>query len=140
MIKAYNVMSKGVVSVLASTPIQEAANKMLEKQVSSLVVEKGGKNVGIVTDRDFVKIIAGKEAKKDVGSVMSSPLVKVSFDTELSDVLNTMAEHRIKHLIVEENGKPIGVITLRDILSSAPEFILSYVMEKLTDFDMPSFR
>ncbi|MEE9593936.1 MAG: CBS domain-containing protein [Candidatus Hydrothermarchaeales archaeon] len=140
MIKAYNVMSKGVVSVLASTPIQEAANKMLEKKVSSLVVEKGGKNVGIVTDRDFVKIIAGKEAKKDVGSVMSSPLVKVSFDTELSDVLNTMAEHRIKHLIVEENGKPIGVITLRDILSSAPEFILSYVMEKLTDFDMPSFR
>ncbi len=140
MIKAYNVMSKGVVSVLASTPIQEAANKMLEKKVSSLVVEKGGKNVGIVTDRDFVKLIAQNGKKKDVGSVMSSPIVKVSFDTELSDVLNILSENRIKHIIVEENNKPIGIITLRDILSSAPEFILSYVMEKLTDFDMPSFR
>ncbi len=140
MIKAYNIMSKGVVSVPASTAIKEAASIMIEKEIGSLAVEKGGKTVGIVTDRDFVKLSAGGETKKNVGEIMRSPIVKVSFDAEVIDVLRTMSENRIKHILVEENGRLIGVITLRDIVISAPEFILSYIMEKLTDFDIPSFR
>lgn len=140
MIKAYNVMSKGVVAVPASTSIKEAANLMLQKEIGSLVVEKGGKTVGIVTDRDFVKLMAGDENKKNVGEIMRSPIAKVAFDAEVLDVLRTMSENKIKHVVVEENGKLIGMITLRDIVISAPEFILSYIMEKLTDFDIPSFR
>ncbi len=42
--------------------------------------------------------------------------------------------------MVEENKKLTGIITLKDIVESAPEFILSYVMEKLTDFDIPTLE
>ncbi len=139
MIKAFNMMTTGVVTVLASTSIEEAASRMLKKKVSSLVVEKGGKSAGIVTDRDFVKYAANGASKKDVGSIMNSPIVKIAYDAELTEVLQAMSENHIKHLLVEENNKLIGIITIRDILSSAPEFVLSFVMEKLTDFDMPTF-
>jgi signal-transduction protein with cAMP-binding, CBS, and nucleotidyltransferase domain len=138
MIKAYNVMTKGVVSIPASTPIKEAAKIMLDRGINSLVIERGGKSVGIITSRNFVMHVAGEETKKNVGEIMTSPLVKVPFDAELPEVLRTMSDNGIKHVLVEEGGKLTGVITLRDIVASAPESILSYVMEKLTDFNIPN--
>ncbi len=140
MLKAFNVMTTDVTSVAHNTPLEEVAGIMLEKGIGSLLVEKGGKNAGIVTDRDFVKLTAqGKDAKK-AGDISSSPLIKVQYDSELIEVIKAMAEHRVRHVLVEEDRKVIGVITPKDIIVSAPEFILSFVMEKLTDFDIPSFR
>lgn len=108
-------MSKYVMAVTVSTPIQEAVNTMFEKGRDSPAVEKGGKALGIVTDRDFVELIALDGVKKNMGEILTSPLVKVPLNAELLDVLRTISENRIKHVLVEENRKLTGVITFRNI-------------------------
>ncbi|MEE8167404.1 MAG: CBS domain-containing protein [Candidatus Hydrothermarchaeales archaeon] len=137
MIKAFNIMTKDVVSVSSNISPKEAASLMLEKGVGSLIVEKGGKTAGVVTNRDFVKLTAVDEEASRVGDIMSTPAIKVHADSELIEVLKVMANKKIKHVLVADGSQIMGVITLKDLVVSAPEFILSYVMEKLTDFDIP---
>ena len=123
-----DLMRKKLVTIKESASVQEAANKMKEKNVSSLVVVDGnGRPVGLITERDLVRKICirdihtSKVINKDI---MSSPLITVKSKSLTSEAVDIMLQNNVRHLLVIDNessedvNKPIGMITPLDFTRS----------------------
>jgi len=107
-----------VVDTLTGTTVREAAAKMVEANVGSLLVEMNGKVVGIVTERDVLRrVIAGdKDADTTtVAEIMSSPVQTCTASDEAETCFDILSEHAFRHLAVMDGDEPLGVISLRDV-------------------------
>ena len=123
-----DLMRKKIETIKESASVQEAANKMKEKNVSSLVVVgKNDKPLGLITERDLVRkvcindIYTSKIINKDI---MSSPLITVKSKSLTSEAVDIMLQNNVRHLLVIDNessedvNKPIGMITPLDFTRS----------------------
>ena len=102
-----------------STTVQEAAKKMTQLAIGSLLVEdQNGELAGIVTDNDLrTKVVAqGLSYDVPVAKVVSSPLKFISDDALAFDVLLQMMNQQVHHLVVQRDNKVVGVITAHDIM------------------------
>ncbi|UII19802.1 DUF294 nucleotidyltransferase-like domain-containing protein [Fulvivirga ligni] len=102
-----------------SSPAYEAAAIMEEQKISCLFVTDGDKYVGYVTDillRN--KIIADrKDASTPVGEIMEGPIFKIAKEALIYEAILMMFNHKIRYVLVEEEGKTIGVISRNKLLS-----------------------
>lgn len=111
-----NVISKNVIVVDVNNSIYEVANIMKQYDIGFVPVSKDNKIIGVLTDRDIVvKILANKDDK--IESYLSSP-ISIDIDKNLEDALELMRKHKIKRLLVKENEKLVGIISLSDILNT----------------------
>lgn len=98
------------------------ARKMQAEGVSSLIVEKAGQAVGIVTDRDLRnKIVAQGKSPETVTAeaIMGSPLIQLPRHAPLHAALLEMARRGIHRIVVsDETGKAIGILSQSDILKT----------------------
>jgi CBS domain-containing protein len=102
--------------------VQEAAKKMKDKNVSSLiVVDVNGKPQGLVTERDLVRKVCINDVSTSAVTnkeVMSSPLITINSNLSSSVAADTMLQNNVRHLLVVANknnvNKPIGIITPLD--------------------------
>jgi CBS domain-containing protein len=112
------LMTANPTCLSANTPIREAARQMREKDIGDVVVEKDGRLLGLVTDRDIVvrAVAQGKDVDNtDLESICSKDLASVSPDQTDEDVVRLMREKSIRRVPVVENGKVIGIISLGDL-------------------------
>lgn len=105
---------------------QAAAKRMAEHDVGSLVVmDEYDRPVGIVTDRDFaVRLVAnGLDAgETKVAEIMTVPLHAVAEETPIESTLSGMAGAGVRRsVVVDGNGKLIGIVALDDILELLAE-------------------
>lgn len=106
------------ISCTPDTTIKDAAIKMEEEGVSSLLVQEGGKLLGIVTDRDMrSRVVArGVDTQLPVTKVVTeNPRCATSQDLAFEAML-WMAELRIHHLPIVDNGRISGIVTAADIM------------------------
>jgi CBS domain-containing protein len=99
--------------------VREAAEKMRAKKVGALLVREWGKDVGIVSEADFVrKVVAlGKNPDEaQVQEIMSYPLISIDIDQNAQDANDLMAEKRIRHLFVTQKGEVVGILSVRDLV------------------------
>jgi len=113
-----SIMSSPVVTVLFNEPVKVAVSKMIEYQVGSVVVMSGGLPVGIVTERDLLKIMAeGRDPNKILTSeVMSKPLVTVGPDAPVTQAIALMKEKAIRRIPIVKENKLIGIVTEKEII------------------------
>jgi len=114
-----DVMTKSLVTVAPSASVREAARKMFEKRVGSvLIVGDDGRLLGIFTERDLVKVVAeGKPLETPVSEVMSKDLVVAKESDSVASVASRMLEKWIRHMpVVDDSGKPVGIVSIRDVL------------------------
>ena len=107
-------MQKDVVIMEASETVATAIKTMLEKNVWSLVLSKGGLPVGFVTERDLIRRCFAKGFDPEhshLESVMSSPLVTAEPDTPLIQIMALMTEKKIRRVYIVDNGQIVGRIT-----------------------------
>jgi len=104
------------------TELYYVARKMLECDVGAIpVVEstESMKPIGIITDRDIVvRAVARRQEPQSLHAedCMSSDVVCLSGDTELSDALKTMEKKQIRRLlVVDESGRCCGIVAQADI-------------------------
>ena len=112
-------MTKGVISIDPDDYVTQAAKKMTEFDIASLVVVKGYIPFGVVTEKDIVKKVVSKGIDPDkvtVGEIMSVEMYKVEASESIADAFIKMAKHGIRHLLVEEQGKLVGVFSLKNYL------------------------
>lgn len=96
----------------------EAARMLHEHRVGALLVQIDGYLVGIVSERDFIsKVILDHGASKQtkVSEIMTRELVTVSRDETVVNCIALMKAHHIRHLPVVEEGRPVGIVSLRDL-------------------------
>jgi CBS domain-containing protein len=115
------IMTEKLVTITASSSAQEAAIKMTENNISSLVVTNGNnKSVGIVTERDLVTRVCVHDASSKnttLENIMSSPLVTIDALSSVEVAADIMSQNGVRHLLVvkdEDISKPLGIITSSD--------------------------
>jgi diguanylate cyclase (GGDEF)-like protein/PAS domain S-box-containing protein len=119
MRKIEQVMTPGVVTVSGDTPISEALAAMAGPGISCVVVERDRRPLGILTERDIVRLVANDVdlANASVGSAMSSPVVVVKIGTTVHKATLLMKKERIRRVVVvDRDGLIEGIITQSDIV------------------------
>lgn len=97
-----------------------ALQLMAEKNVGALLVTKGEKLVGIVSERDYSRkvVLLGRSSRKtSVREILSGHLVQVTPDHTVEECMRLMTEHRIRHLPVLDGGKIAGVVSIGDLVN-----------------------
>ena len=118
-IKSFMVPSEKFITVERDTDVQTAARLMRDRRISSLFVTNGKEIVGILTDTDMVRrvVAAGVDTlTTKAEQIMSAPIVMIDGDKTVLDASDLMAQKHIRHLGVTQDGKLVGMISVRDIL------------------------
>ncbi len=115
-----DIMAKNVVIIDQDKTALDAARILTEKDVSFLVIVKAEKPVGVVTEKDFVKkLVAQNKLPSEVplSEIMSYKYRSVVPTTEIEDAIQKMLNHKIRRLLVIDNGELVGAITQTDLAS-----------------------
>ena len=117
----HEIMSNKLQTIEESSSVQDAAKKMREKTVSSLVVvNSSNKPIGIITERDIVRKICANDSsskKTNVKDILSDVLVTTDALSEVGVAADLMVQNKVRHLLVVEEddiNKPLGIITPTD--------------------------
>lgn len=110
------------ISLEGDASVEDAINMMLAKKISSLLVTDHGKTVGIFTERDVLKsyVVEKKKAFGDIllRDAMTRDLIVADNDDDICQIMSIMTARSIRHLPVIEEGRIIGMLSMRDIIKS----------------------
>jgi len=142
-VTAGEVMTTDVVFVKKDDTLETAANIMARHGIAGLpVVENGEEVVGVISEKDFLFHMGGKNAgsfmevvaqclrnkgcvaipirRKKAKDIMTSPAITVRKDTPVSEIANIFTEKEINRVPVTDNGgKLLGIIAREDIVKSS---------------------
>jgi CBS domain-containing protein len=109
-----------ILSVETGPSVLDAVKLMLEHKIGSVVmVNRNNRPVGIVTERDVLRLVStthGELGELKVKEIMSSPVVTVKPYDSIETASTAMAGKKIKRLVVvEQDGSMAGVLSLTDI-------------------------
>jgi CBS domain-containing protein len=115
------LQSKGstVLSVSGESTVKEAVALLAEKRIGAVPVIDDGQVRGIFSERDVIYGLARDGAvalDEKVADVMIAPAITVDPDTPVMSALSLMTRRRIRHLPVLSEGKPIGFVSIGDLV------------------------
>jgi citrate synthase len=116
-----DLMSSPVITASGNEAVAAAATRMTEAGVGSIVVVEGDRPVGILTERDLVRLAADPTPSGDARlSDWATPDPDtIPPDEEPSAAMERMEERGYRHLPVVEDGRLVGVVSLRDLVRVA---------------------
>jgi len=121
----HKIMSRLLTSVPSGTTIQSAVQNMSEKDIGSLLIQKDDQYIGIITETDMVKKVMAKGLDPKttlVDDVMSFPVYSIDENESLNTANEQMGEQKIRHLLVTSQEKPVGILSVRNLLDSVYEW------------------
>jgi CBS domain-containing protein len=121
MTRLSELMTGAVVSVAPEDTLGEAAERMAEDGVGSAVVLDSGRLIGILTERDLLRAVAGRvhTSEARVREWMTVDPMTATEAMSADEAMRTMLEHGFRHLPVIEEGRTIGVVSLRELMRAA---------------------
>jgi CBS domain-containing protein len=112
------IMTANPVVLMADMPVREAARKMRERDIGDVIVQKDGRLLGIVTDRDIVvrAIAENKDpSKTPLESICSKEVAAVSPEDSDDKAVRLMREKAIRRVPVVEGQRVVGIVSLGDL-------------------------
>jgi CBS domain-containing protein len=121
MTRLGELMTGAVVSVAPEDTLGEAAERMAEDGVGSAVVLDSGRLIGILTERDLLRAVAGRvhTSEARVRAWMTVDPLTATEATSADEAIRTMLDQGFRHLPVVEGGRTIGVVSLRELMREA---------------------
>jgi CBS domain-containing protein len=122
-----DLMHPGVITCKPSASLGQVAVLLNQHQVHALfVTDRDGRILGVISDFDLV---AGEWLSSDSESLtvmrkltasdlMTHPVDSVEANISLAQAVNLLMEKSVSRLLVTENGKPVGIISLSDFIAS----------------------
>jgi CBS domain-containing protein len=128
-----NHVTRDVVSIDAGAPCREAARLMADKKIGSVAVKDGGRFIGLATERDLVATVLarGSDGLMPVREAMRE-LPRVSPTATEVECADLMRVKFTRHLLVEEQGQVVGVVSMRDIIQlmlDEKQFVIEQLRE-----------
>jgi CBS domain-containing protein len=121
-----DVMTKTVKVVKPDTLVKTVVASMNKFDIGSIIVVKGDRPVGIITERDILRRIVEPCLAPETlraREVMTSPIITISSTANIDEASRIMARKKIKRLLVMENEKLVGIITFTDIVTQVPKML-----------------
>ena len=111
------VMTKDVLSVAPEDTIGEAAEKMTVAGVGAVVVSDFGRMIGIFTERDLMRAVAGRvhSSEARVREWMTADPVTLGKDASPAEAARIMLENRFRHIPIVEDEHTVGIVSIRDV-------------------------
>ncbi len=111
-------MEKNVITIEESSSIKNAAKKMDEANIGSILVTKNDEPIGIITERDFVRryAVMGVSLLNPVEDIMTTPLITIDPSDTIWEAAELMKIHNIHKLPVIKDKKIVGIITNSDLV------------------------
>jgi CBS domain-containing protein len=100
--------------------VRRSAELMQDFRIGSLLVTKGDDVLGIVTDTDLTRRVLAARLDPDstpVERIMSAPLLQIGMEASLLDANDLMAREGVRHLGVAKDGRLMGLVSVRDLVS-----------------------
>lgn len=119
------VMHTGVIGCLASTPMSEVTQSMIDHHIDALVVlDNDGQAVGVISQTDIVMASQSRSRtdllKASAKDLMTQGCITCETGASLADAIALMTRHRIHRIVVTEQqgtiNKAVGLIAMSDIL------------------------
>lgn len=113
------IMNRTIRTIGPNATLAEAAVMMRDVKVGALLVVSEGVHVGVVSETDLVRkamAMGVNPTERQVRSIMSHPLITIEIDRSAHEASDLMAEHGIRHLPVTQDGRIVGMISVRDLL------------------------
>ncbi|MFP3871483.1 MAG: CBS domain-containing protein [Candidatus Natronoplasma sp.] len=122
-------VSKRVITVSPNTSVKEAAKKMVEFNISCLLVVDDDEIVGLMTNDDLKKrvVAEGLEPSVEVKKIMTEDIITADIGIPVRDALEIMANQNIKHLPVEEDNEIVGMLTFSDLIDIQKQKLETYI-------------
>ncbi len=135
ILKASDIMTPELRYVDKESSIKDAALRMINEGIGALLVTEQNSPIGIVTKRDIIWAVMfeKRDPEKDtVEEIMSSPIITISSDASLRDVIEVMRRNNISHLPVREGDRIIGMISDYDLIETLADLI-EYLEAKIKE-------
>jgi CBS domain-containing protein len=118
-----DIMSGDVRTVTPDETFEHVATLLHDNAISSVVVMDGDRLAGIVTERDLVNLVAdGKDPRTTTATErMTKNVDTVGPRTDIAEAAEHMARLRIRHLPIVDEGRLVGIISIRDLTNWAVE-------------------
>ena len=140
-VKAGDVMTHKVISVLKDTPLAEVADRMVQGGVSGVPVVDAQKVIGVISEKDFVFQMGGEDLRSFMSvvahclkgkgclalpmrhqkaeDIMTHPAVTVNQETPLSEVAIMAANNLNRVPVLDHEGNLVGIIARADIVQTS---------------------
>ncbi len=127
---------KAIMSFPAITEDEDASVGVILKhmqlsRIGGVVITKEGKPVGIAVDYDLAEKVMMKDRNPDemkAKEIMSSPLITIDADASVEEACGLLAREGIRRVPVIENGKLVGIVSIRNVLTGEPVQVRKYVL------------
>ena len=112
------LMTREVLAVQPEDTLGEAAERMAGADVGSAAVLEHGRLIGILTERDVLRAVAGRvhSSEARVREWMTPDPVTADKETSATEGLETMMERGFRHLPVVEGDRTLGIVSIRDLM------------------------
>lgn len=111
-----------IVSIGPDEAVAAVARTLTERRIgAALVVDGGGRPVGILSERDIVRGVAGQGStvlQQPVSSLMTRDLVTCQPTDTMVQVMEVMTERRVRHLPVMDGERLVGMISIGDVVKA----------------------
>ena len=124
IVKVRDLMTETLISLSSDESAMEAAKIMTKRRVSSVLVSCHREICGIITDHDIISRVVARGLDPNnvkAASVMSSPLITIADNEGIDVAAKKMAAVKVRRLIIEREGKIVGIIGESDIIRIEPE-------------------
>lgn len=120
MIRAKNMMTREVIIIPQDSSIMKAANLLLSKEVSNLIVVEKSKPIAVISERDVITGILLKKSK--IRDVMNKNFKVISPNTSFNEISRLLRQKQITRFPVVQDGSLTGIITESDIVEATRDF------------------
>lgn len=111
--------TRSIVKVRPDQSVLEAIKVLASEDIGAAVVMNGDRLAGIFSERDYTRkiILRGRTADTTrVEEVMTASVITVTHRTNVRECMSIMTEHAIRHLPVVDDGRVVGMVSIRDIV------------------------
>jgi CBS domain-containing protein len=124
-----DVMIRKVITAQPAASLTDIAKLMRKNRIGSVIVTRGKKPVGILTESDFIKLVArGCDMKNALAEdYMNRNVITCDSSLTVIDALMIMRSERIRHLPVVRSRNLVGIMSIRDLIA-ATQFLSFYAI------------
>lgn len=125
------IMTREIITCNMEEKLDSILQKMIFSKRGGMPILKNKKLVGIVNERNFVRMLYDAKIKEKISTIMSKKPIFLKSGTKINDALKSMVNTHYRRLPIINNGKLVGIVTSMDMLKHFSN--LNFVMKKTDD-------